>query len=195
MLSATLQSLLFVLAVSSGIAHAEAKEVRRLELSARQGSHPFTFVNRCGGPITPVIADTKCGYSPRCGDAASYSGPQPGAIAPGASATYNINTAWVGRVFASHPQCGPKGESCTLGEFNLDTGSQFTAQAYDISNIQGFTDGMAISAAGCAGVSCPNVNCGCTQAYAPGDLSGCGADLPVRACGPGSVAFTVTWCP
>lgn len=99
-----------------------------------------------------------------------------------------------------------------MGEFNLDTGSQFTAQAYDISvstglflyvdglliilrilqNIQGFTQSMQIGADGCATVTCPVANCGCENGYAPGDLSGCGADLPVKACGPGPVGFTST---
>lgn len=40
---------------------------------------------------------------------------------------------WVGRVFAQNGNCGASGENCSLGEFNLDTGSQYTAQAYDIS--------------------------------------------------------------
>ncbi|KAJ7804957.1 hypothetical protein B0H14DRAFT_2383360, partial [Mycena olivaceomarginata] len=150
----------------------------------------FTFVNKCGNAITPIITDTSCGYSPRCADAAKYSGPAPTVLAPGASQTLNIDSKWVGRIFASHPACGPKGESCTITEYNLDSGSQFTPQTYDISNIQGFTDSVQISAAGCDTVTCTNANCGCTSAYPLGDTTGCGNDSPVRACGAGTVAFT-----
>ncbi|KAJ7073602.1 hypothetical protein C8F01DRAFT_1097828 [Mycena amicta] len=164
--------------------------------SRRQaGGHPFTFVNKCGGPVTPIITDTKCGYSPRCADAAAFSGRQPGQLAAGASTTVTVDHSWVGRVFAAHPNCGPKGESCTLGEFNLDADSFFTPQTYDISNIQGFTDSIQIAAAGCDTVTCTNPNCGCTNAYPIGDTTGCGNDAPVHACGAGGIAFTVTFCP
>ncbi|KAF5389748.1 hypothetical protein D9757_006037 [Collybiopsis confluens] len=161
------------------------------QLVSRAGSHAFTLVNKCSGPITPVFADTKCGYSPRCSDAASFAGPQPATIAAGKSSPpIAVPANWVGRVFAKTPKCGAKGEDCTMGEFNLDTGSQYTAQAYDISNIQGFTQSMAIGAQGCDTVTCTSANCGCKNGYAPGDMSGCGNDSPVRGCGPGNIAFT-----
>lgn len=41
-------------------------------------------------------------------------------------------------------------------------------QAYDISNIQGFTQSMQIAVNGCDTVTCTNVNCGCSSAYPPG---------------------------
>ena len=50
----------------------------------------------------------------------------------------------------------------------LDTGSQLTAQAYDISNVQGFTQSVSIGADGCESTTCQAVNCPCTQAYPPG---------------------------
>ncbi|KAJ7812649.1 hypothetical protein B0H14DRAFT_2459057 [Mycena olivaceomarginata] len=191
----------FALALITGVVHAEASLAGspwaspRKDLSRRVDGHAFTFVNKCGNAITPIITDTSCGYSPRCADAAKYSGPAPTVLAPGASQTLNIDSKWVGRIFASHPACGPKGESCTITEYNLDSGSQFTPQTYDISNIQGFTDSVQISAAGCDTVTCTNANCGCTSAYPLGDTTGCGNDSPVRACGAGTVAFTVTFCP
>ncbi|KAJ7453204.1 hypothetical protein FB451DRAFT_1050417, partial [Mycena latifolia] len=150
----------------------------------------FTLVNKCSTPITPVITDTSCGYSPRCADAAKYSGPAPHTLATGASQTLTVDSSWVGRIFASHPACGPKGESCTITEYNLDSGDAFTPQTYDISNIQGFTDSLQISAAGCESVTCTSPSCGCKNAYPLGDLSGCGNDSPVRACGAGGIAFT-----
>ncbi|KAJ7147889.1 hypothetical protein C8R43DRAFT_1237084 [Mycena crocata] len=167
----------------------------RKDLASRAGGHAFTLVNKCGSAIKPVIADTRCGYSPRCDNAVAYSGAQPQTLAAGASQTVTVDSSWVGRIFASHPQCGPKGESCTMTEYNLDSGDFFTPQSYDISNIQGFTDSIQISAAGCQTVTCTNANCGCSNAYPIGDLSGCGNDSPVRACGAGNIAFTVTFCP
>ncbi|KAF5336763.1 hypothetical protein D9758_016381 [Tetrapyrgos nigripes] len=157
--------------------------------------HAFTFTNRCGNAVNPIIADTRCGYSPRCSDASSFTGAQPGSLAPGASRTVNVPNSWVGRVFNQNGACGAKGEGCTLGEFNLDSGDFFTPQSYDISNIQGFTQSIQIGAAGCATVTCTNANCGCSNAYPVGDLSGCGNDSPVRACGAGNIAFNVVFCP
>nr|ALA44974.1 thaumatin-like protein 12 [Moniliophthora perniciosa] len=158
-------------------------------------AHRFTLTNRCSSPITPIIADTRCGYSPRCSDAASYTAAQPNRLAAGASQTVTIPSRWVGRIFAQNGRCGVKGESCSLTEFNLDSGDVFTPQSYDISNIQGFTQSLQINANGCESVTCTNVNCGCRSAYPPGDLSGCGNDRPVRACGAGDIAFSVVFCP
>jgi len=42
---------------------------------------------------------------------------------------------------------------------HIDTGSQWTPHAYDISNIQGFTQSMAIKGEGCAQVACRSVKC------------------------------------
>ena len=98
-----------------------------------------------------------------------------------------------------------------------DTGDTWTPQAYDISNIQGFTQSVSIGANGCQSTTCTSVNCPCSQAYPPGvsartfskhrfhfgslaenvdglppgsqDPSGCGHDLPVRACGVGNIGF------
>ncbi|KII86556.1 hypothetical protein PLICRDRAFT_259199 [Plicaturopsis crispa FD-325 SS-3] len=158
----------------------------------KRDAHPFTLVNKCGNAINAVVADTKCGYSPRCDDASAYSGAQPGTIAAGASASITIDNAWVGRIFAQNGNCGAKGEDCTISEFNLDTGSQYTAQAYDISNIQGFTQSTSLGAAGCATSTCTSASCACTDAYPVGDTTGCGDDAPVKACGPGAIAFTGT---
>ncbi|TFK40213.1 hypothetical protein BDQ12DRAFT_721675 [Crucibulum laeve] len=177
-----------------------------LALFGATQAHQFTFVNRCSSSVKPVIANVNCGYSPRCtapfsggsgvpNPAISYTGAQPNTLAAGASQTLTINSQWNGRIFNQNGRCGPKGESCTLGEFNLDTGNQFTAQAYDISNIQGFTQSMQIAVNGCETVTCTNVKCGCRNAYPPGDLSGCGSDSPVRGCSAGSHSWTITFCP
>ena len=55
-----------------------------------------------------------------------------------------------------------------MGEFNLDTGSQWTPQAYDLSNIQGFTQSLRIEVSGCDTVTCTNAKCGCKNAYPVG---------------------------
>nr|ALA44973.1 thaumatin-like protein 11 [Moniliophthora perniciosa] len=152
--------------------------------------HQFTLTNRCGNTITPVIADTRCGYSPRCDGAASYTSAQPSQMASGASQTVTVPSNWVGRIFAQNGSCGPKGEDCSVTEFNLDSGDAFTPQSYDISNIQGFTQSFQIGAAGCETVTCTSADCGCKNAYPVGDISGCGNDSPVRGCGAGNVAFS-----
>ncbi|KAH9481713.1 Pathogenesis-related protein 1A/1B [Psilocybe cubensis] len=166
--------------------------------------HQFTFKNNCGSNVSPKIANVNCGYSPRCSTpgsggvpnpAISYTGPQPNTLGPGKSQTLTINRQWNGRIFNQNGHCGASGENCSMGEFNLDTGNQFTAQAYDISNIQGFTQSMQIAVNGCNTVTCTNVNCGCANAYPPGDLSGCGNDSPVRGCSAGDHQWTVTFCP
>ncbi|KAK7444097.1 hypothetical protein VKT23_015495 [Stygiomarasmius scandens] len=161
--------------------------------------HAFTLHNKCTKAVKPVIADTRCGYSPRCDDAASFKGAQPGSLAAGASKTVTIPSKWVGRIFNQNGSCGPKGEKCTITEFNLDSGNQFTPQSYDISNIQGFTQSIQIGAQGCDTVTCTNKNCGCKNAYPVGDTTGCAStgtvDNPVRACGAGNIAFSVVFCP
>jgi len=167
-------------------------------------AHVFTIKNSCSYAVNPVIANTNCGYSPRCNTPGSggvpnpaipYTGPQPGNIAPGASRSVTINNQWNGRIFNQNGRCGAKGERCTVLEYNLDTGSIWTAQAYDISNIQGFTQSVSIGAKGCQSTTCTSVKCPCTQAYPPGDISGCGNDSPVRGCGAGNIVFWVTFCP
>lgn len=157
--------------------------------------HVFTMVNSCSYAVHPVIANTNCGYSSRCSGAISYTGSQPGTLAPGATKAVTINSAWVGRIFNQNGSCGGKGEQCTILEYNLDSGSFYTPQAYDISNIQGFTQSISTGASGCESVTCTSASCPCNQAYRPDDMSGCGADYPVRACGSGDIAFTVTFCP
>ncbi|KAJ3754674.1 hypothetical protein EV360DRAFT_51182, partial [Lentinula raphanica] len=155
----------------------------------------FTLVNKCGSSITPRVANTACGYSPlkRSLYPSTYAAYPPSLIGSSLKCLYIVQ--WVGRIFAQNGACGASGEDCTITEFNLDTGDFYTPQAYDISNIQGFTQSIEIAAAGCDTVTCTNVNCGCSEAYPPGDLSGCGSDLPVRACGAGNIAFTITFCP
>ncbi|KAF8896128.1 hypothetical protein BD779DRAFT_1667976 [Infundibulicybe gibba] len=123
--------------------------------------HQFNFVNRCGSAITPVIANTNCGYSPRCSTPGSGGVPNPAILTQVLNRDLSVLAAqkaslstpkceeWNGRIFAQNGHCGASGESCTITEFNLDTGSQFTAQAYDISNIQGFTQSIQIAVNGC----------------------------------------------
>ncbi|KIK60329.1 hypothetical protein GYMLUDRAFT_73797 [Collybiopsis luxurians FD-317 M1] len=164
-------------------------------LVRRTGAHLFTLVNQCEDSITPIFADTRCGYSPRCDDASSFTAAQPGSIAVGKSTTVTVPASWVGRVFAQIDSCGEKGEGCTMGEFNLDSGNMYTPQSYDISNIQSYTQAMSIGAAGCDTVTCSSADCGCTNAYPEGDMTGCGNDSPVRACSAGNIAFTITFCP
>lgn len=82
----------------------------------------------------------------------------------------------MGRVYNDISTCGDLGWDCTVTEFNLgesssfywvssrnfytDTGSEYTAQNYDISNIQGFTQSIGIAAAGCDTVACTSADCG-----------------------------------
>ncbi|KAF9526344.1 hypothetical protein CPB83DRAFT_465748 [Crepidotus variabilis] len=162
------------------------------------------FKNQCGYTVNPQIVNVNCGYSPRCSTpgsggvpnpAISYTGPQPKALGASQSTQLTVNRQWNGRIFHQTGHCGAKGESCSMGEFNLDTGSQFTPQAFDISNIQGFTIGMGIGISGGDSVACTNVNCGCKNAYPVGDISGCGNDSPVRGGSAGDKTWTVTFCP
>jgi hypothetical protein len=167
--------------------------------------HTFVFRNQCTYSVNPRIVNVNCGYSPRCNTpgsggvpnpAISYTGPQPKSLgANGASTQITVNRQWNGRVFNQRGNCGALGENCSMGEFNLDTGSQWTPQAFDISNIQGFTQSMRIAVSGGDTVTCTNVNCGCTNAYPPGDLSGCGSDYPVRGASAGDKTWTITFCP
>ncbi|KAJ4496298.1 hypothetical protein C8J55DRAFT_16280 [Lentinula edodes] len=161
------------------------------------GDHTFTLVNNCPESITAYVEDTKCGYSTRCTDASSYTAAQPGVILAGASVQVTIPASWVGRIYAETvaSSCGAKGEDCTIGEFNLDTGDIYAAQAYDISNIQGYTQAMSIQLQGCDTVTCTSEDCSCSNAYPPGDETGCGDDSPVRACGAGAIPATITFCP
>ncbi|TRM61258.1 hypothetical protein BD626DRAFT_538213 [Schizophyllum amplum] len=46
------------------------------ELEKRSG-HVFTFKNNCGHAVTPHIANTRCGYSPRCDNRGGQSDPGP----------------------------------------------------------------------------------------------------------------------
>lgn len=163
--------------------------------SSSSGSHLVTLTNKCSTAVQPAVADTKCGFSPRCDGASSYTAAQPGSLAPGATESIFLPEAWVGRIYADTSKCGASGADCTMLEFNLDTGNMFTPQAYDISNIQGFTQSIQLSAAGCDTVTCTSADCSCEDAYPVGDMTGCGSDLPVKACGAGNISFDVVFCP
>ncbi|TRM61259.1 hypothetical protein BD626DRAFT_84280 [Schizophyllum amplum] len=204
---------LVVVALLSAVA-ASGVDLEGRALEKRSG-HVFTFTNNCGYSVKPTVSNTRCGYSPRCGDATDFTGSQPGTLAAQSSKKVTIpsrvrrsfstidierrglltSCQWVGRIFNQNGNCGAKGESCTLTEYNLDTGDFYTPQAYDISNIQGFTQSIQIKSAGCDTVTCKVKSCPCSQAYPVGDTSGCGNDSPVRGCGAGDKTFTVTFCP
>lgn len=184
---------LVVVALLSAVA-ASGVDLEGRALEKRSG-HVFTFTNNCGYSVKPTVSNTRCGYSPRCGDATDFTGSQPGTLAAQSSKKVTIPSRWVGRIFNQNGNCGAKGESCTLTEYNLDTGDFYTPQAYDISNIQGFTQSIQIKSAGCDTVTCKVKSCPCSQAYPVGDTSGCGNDSPVRGCGAGDKTFTVTFCP
>ncbi|ORY80688.1 hypothetical protein BCR35DRAFT_266061, partial [Leucosporidium creatinivorum] len=160
-----------------------------------------TFVNKCKHTIKPVIADVACIYT-TCSAAEkkaaaqhSYTGAAVGKIGAGKRKSRTINNKWLGRIFNQDGTCGSLGEHCSMTEFNLDTGSVYTPQAYDISNIQGYTQALQICSPGCDTVTCRSASCSCNQAYPIGDMSGCGNDYPVRACGAGSKAFEIVFCP
>ncbi|KAI5900696.1 uncharacterized protein SCHCODRAFT_02482687 [Schizophyllum commune H4-8] len=166
-----------------------ASATGEFELEKRSG-HVFTLVNHCKHAVQPHIANTRCGYSPRCGDATDFKGAQPAKLAVGKSTKVTIPSRWVGRIFNKTAKCGAKGESCTVTEFSLDTGDKYTPQAYDISNIQGFTQSIRIKSAGCETATCRSKSCPCKQAYPVGDMSGCGNDSPVKGCKAGNQPFT-----
>ncbi|KAJ7121998.1 hypothetical protein C8R43DRAFT_1032819 [Mycena crocata] len=163
--------------------------------SSSKGGHQFTLVNKCSSAVKPVVVSTACGYSPRCADATTALLPAVGSLAAGKTTTITIANKFVGRIFAQNGSCGAKGEDCTMLEFNLDADSFYTPNSYDISNIQGFTQSISLGAAGCSSVTCSSADCGCNNAYPVGDMTGCGNDLPVKACGKGNMAFTVVFCP
>lgn len=50
-------------------------------------------------------------------------------------------------------------------EFNLDSGNVYTPQSYDISNIQGYTQSLQVSASGCATATCKNKDCGVSVTF------------------------------
>lgn len=54
------------LALLTGLAAAVPAEItERAELEARAAAHTFTLINKCSYAVTPRVADTRCGYSPR----------------------------------------------------------------------------------------------------------------------------------
>jgi len=142
-----------------------------------------------------MVVSTACGYSARCADASTAALPSVGSLAAGTTTTINVPNNFVGRIFSQDGSCGAKGEDCTMLEFNLDADSFYTPNSYDISNIQGFTQSISLGAAGCSTVTCTSPSCSCENAYPIGDMTGCGNDLPVKACGKGNIAFTVVFCP
>ncbi|KAL1716429.1 hypothetical protein EV715DRAFT_275021 [Schizophyllum commune] len=150
----------------------------------------FTLVHLCKHAVQPHIANTRCGCRPRCGNATDFKGKQPGKLAAGKSEKVTIPSRSVGRIFNKTAKCGAKGESCTVTEFNLDTGDKYTPQAYDISNIQGFTQSIRIKSSGCETATCRSKSCPCKRAYPVGDMSGCGNDSPVKGCKAGDQPFT-----
>ncbi|KAF9526343.1 hypothetical protein CPB83DRAFT_884932 [Crepidotus variabilis] len=169
--------------------------------------HTFVLHNQCNYRVNPKIVNVNCGYSPRCdvpgsggvpNPAVSYTGPQPRTLGVnGDNTNMTVNRDWNGRIFHQTGKCGAKGESCTMAEFNLDTGGPWSQQSYDISNIQGFTMGMKIEVNDGVGpaVTCSNIYCGCLNAYPPGtDFSGCGNDWPVKGTSGGDKIWTVTFC-
>ncbi|KAJ7140948.1 hypothetical protein C8R44DRAFT_603999 [Mycena epipterygia] len=164
--------------------------------SSSSGGHQFTLINKCSSAVKPVVVSTACGYSPRCSDASTAAPPSVGSLEAGQTTSITIADNFVGRIFAQNGKCGAKGEDCTMLEFNLaDADSFYTPNSYDISNIQGFTQSISLGAAGCSTVTCTNPSCTCDNAYSIGDTTGCGNDLPVKACGKGNIAFTVVFCP
>ncbi|KAJ7031031.1 hypothetical protein C8F04DRAFT_1112064 [Mycena alexandri] len=163
--------------------------------TSSSGGHQFTLTNKCSSAVKPVVVSTACGYSPRCADAFTAALPSPGSLAAGKTTTITIPNDFVGRIFAQDGSCGAQGESCTMLEFNLDADSFYTPNSYDISNIQGFTQSISLGAAGCSTVTCTSPSCSCENAYPIGDMTGCGNDLPVKACGKGNMAFDVVFCP
>jgi len=152
-------------------------------------SHSFSLHNKCSYAVPLLInnwGNTK------------YTGAQPGTLAPGQLKKVTIPDHWNGRICHEVGGCNNACYGkCSMTEFNLDSGSFYTPQAYDISNIQGFTVPQAIipSDKSCASVHCMNANCACSQAYPVGDESGCGSDYPVKACGAGDKAFDIVYCP
>lgn len=49
-----------------GLAEASPANItERADLEARADGHAFTLVNKCSYAVTPKIANTRCGYSPR----------------------------------------------------------------------------------------------------------------------------------
>ncbi|KAJ7782575.1 hypothetical protein DFH07DRAFT_791194 [Mycena maculata] len=163
--------------------------------SSSSSGHQFTLTNKCSSAVKPVVVSTACGYSPRCSDASTAPLPSVGSLAAGTSTTITVPDDFVGRIFNQDGSCGEEGENCTMLEFNLDADSFYTPNSYDISNIQGFTQSISLGAEGCDTVTCTSADCSCENAYPIGDTTGCGDDLPVKACGAGNIAFTVVFCP
>ncbi|KAF9514430.1 hypothetical protein BS47DRAFT_1485032 [Hydnum rufescens UP504] len=176
--------------------------------SLTSANHLFTLVNRCGFGVNMSIDNWS---------RTPYTGPQPPTIAAGQSWSTTIPSGWDGRI-CDNRNCYTGG---SITEFNLDTGNctlskdvslplyrrahaayslVYTPQAYDISNINGFSVGQQIDVPGCDTVTCASSSCPCNQAYPPGNLAGTcpnegTIDNPVRGCGAGNIAFTIVYCP
>ncbi|KIM79148.1 hypothetical protein PILCRDRAFT_823727 [Piloderma croceum F 1598] len=154
-------------------------------------THTFTLVNHCSYGV-PVWVDNAYSKVP-------YNGAQPGTIGAGSSVNIDIPNGWNSRIChnADGAKCVDDVTKDSLAEFNLDSGG---LDYYDISNIEGYSIAQEIQPhntspyGGCQTVECTSATCPCSQAYPPGDESGCGNDEPVKSC-PSSGAFTITYCP
>ncbi|KAI5476805.1 hypothetical protein MNV49_007262 [Pseudohyphozyma bogoriensis] len=147
---------------------------------AAASPHTFTFINQCAYSVTPTLANVDCVYtscdSEEQAEASShaFTGAQSPTLSQGQTSSVSVNAGWIGRAYDQNGSCGSLGENCSMTEFNLDTGSFWTPSAYDLSNIQGFTQSLSIAADGGDTVTCTTVDCACNQAYPPGNEQGCG---------------------
>ncbi|KAF8321166.1 Osmotin, thaumatin-like protein [Clavulina sp. PMI_390] len=151
---------------------------------AVSASHKFTLVNKCSGTKS-ISIDNWSGTA--------YTGAQPPDLASGASWSTTIPNGWDGRL-CDHRNCWG---SFSMSEFNLDASG---LSYYDISNIEGFSVGQKIVAAGGDTQECKAASCPCTSAYGVGNTAGTCAgsstpDRAVRATGTANAAFTITYCP
>jgi len=163
--------------------------VAALALATSALGHEFTLHNKCSYSV-PLHVNNWANVP--------YKGPQPGTLRAGEIKKITMPTGWDGRICHAVGGCGKSCfGKCSMTEFNLDTGNKFTPQAYDISNIQGFTVPQAIvpTDKSCDSVHCLHANCACSQAYPVGDTTGCGDDFPVKACGAGNKAMDIIYCP
>ncbi|EJU05205.1 hypothetical protein DACRYDRAFT_19781 [Dacryopinax primogenitus] len=146
-------------------------------------AHSFTLHNNCPYNV-PVFVDSWPG-------SITYTGPQPGTLGPGEYYGLSIPSGWNSRI-CHNADGGNCWGADSMTEFNMDAGG---LAYYDISNIEAFSIAQQIAPAGggCQTVTCTSANCPCSQAYPPGDESGCGDDAPVKACS--DQDFTITYCP
>ncbi|KAJ7758389.1 hypothetical protein B0H16DRAFT_1885371 [Mycena metata] len=167
-------------------------------------NHRITLRNNCPWGVGLTLSNF-----PHLG--VDYTGPAIPDIPAGTSHDVIVPSGWNGRICDHPPNSGCQNDcfggiafgeaACSMTEWKFDSADIGGRNDYDISNIQGYSVPQQIvpdAGAGCATLTCTDVNCPCNEAYRPGDTSGtCGGtgpkDQATRECAVSG--YTVVYCP